>query len=60
MAGLELGQRGGIRVDDQMRTSNPDIFAVGDAVEVRDFVTGQWTLIPRPARRTARDASRRT
>jgi NADPH-dependent 2,4-dienoyl-CoA reductase/sulfur reductase-like enzyme/rhodanese-related sulfurtransferase len=45
MAGLEIGQRGGIRVDEQMRTSDPDIFAVGDAVEVKDFVTGQWSLI---------------
>ena len=55
-AGLELGKRGGIRVDDQMRTSNPDIFAVGDAVEVKDFVTGQWTLIPLagPANRQGR------
>jgi NADPH-dependent 2,4-dienoyl-CoA reductase/sulfur reductase-like enzyme/rhodanese-related sulfurtransferase len=56
MAGIELGARGGIRVDEQMRTSNPDIFAVGDAVEVRDFVTGQWTLIPLagPANRQGR------
>ncbi len=56
MAGLELGQRGGIRVDEQMRTSNPDIFAVGDAVEVKDFVTGQWSLIPLagPANRQGR------
>jgi len=45
MAGIEIGQRGGIRVDDHMRTSNPDIFAVGDAVEVKDFVTGQWSLV---------------
>jgi NADPH-dependent 2,4-dienoyl-CoA reductase/sulfur reductase-like enzyme/rhodanese-related sulfurtransferase len=44
-AGLEIGERGGIRVDDQMHTSDPDIFAVGDAIEVRDFVTGQWSLI---------------
>jgi NADPH-dependent 2,4-dienoyl-CoA reductase/sulfur reductase-like enzyme/rhodanese-related sulfurtransferase len=44
-AGLEIGQRGGIRVDEQMRTSDPDIFAVGDAVEVKDFVTGEWSLI---------------
>jgi NADPH-dependent 2,4-dienoyl-CoA reductase/sulfur reductase-like enzyme/rhodanese-related sulfurtransferase len=59
VAGIELGQRGGIRVDDQMRTSNPDIFAVGDAVEVRDFVTGQWTLIPLagPANRQGRIAA---
>jgi NADPH-dependent 2,4-dienoyl-CoA reductase/sulfur reductase-like enzyme/rhodanese-related sulfurtransferase len=45
MAGIEIGQRGGIRVDEQMRTSDPDIFAVGDAVEVKDFVTGQWSLV---------------
>jgi NADPH-dependent 2,4-dienoyl-CoA reductase/sulfur reductase-like enzyme/rhodanese-related sulfurtransferase len=44
-AGLEIGELGGIRVDDQMRTSDPDIFAVGDAVEVKDFVTNQWTLV---------------
>jgi len=56
MAGIEIGQRGGIRVDEQMRTSNPDIFAVGDAVEVKDFVTGHWTLIPLagPANRQGR------
>jgi NADPH-dependent 2,4-dienoyl-CoA reductase/sulfur reductase-like enzyme/rhodanese-related sulfurtransferase len=59
MAGIEIGQRGGIRVDEQMRTSDPDIFAVGDAVEVRDFVTGQWTLIPLagPANRQGRIAA---
>ena len=58
-AGLEIGQRGGIRVDEQMRTSDPDIFAVGDAVEVKDFVTGQWTLIPLagPANRQGRIAA---
>ncbi len=56
LAGIEIGARGGIRVDEQMRTSNPDIFAVGDAVEVKDFVTGQWTLIPLagPANRQGR------
>ncbi len=55
-AGLEIGQRGGIRVDEHMRTSDPSIFAVGDAVEVKDFVTGQWTLIPLagPANRQGR------
>ena len=59
MAGLELGQRGGIRVDEQMRTSDPDILAVGDAVEVKDFVTGEWTLIPLagPANRQGRIAA---
>ena len=55
-AGLTIGERGGIRVDDQMHTSNPDIFAVGDAVEVKDFVTGEWSLIPLagPANRQGR------
>jgi len=59
MAGIEIGQRGGIRVDEQMRTSDPDIFAVGDAVEVRDFVTGEWALIPLagPANRQGRIAA---
>jgi len=58
-AGLEIGERGGIRVDDQMRTSNPDIFAVGDAIEVKDFVTGQWSLIALagPANRQGRIAA---
>ncbi len=59
MAGIEIGQRGGIRVDDQMHTSDPDIFAVGDAVEVRDFVTGQWALVALagPANRQGRIAA---
>jgi len=59
MAGLEIGQRGGFRVDEHMRTSNPDIFAVGDAVEVKDFITGQWALIPLagPANRQGRIAA---
>ena len=59
MAGIELGERGGIRVDDQMRTSDPDIFAVGDAIEVRDYVTGEWSLIALagPANRQARIAA---
>ncbi|WDT71827.1 MAG: FAD-dependent oxidoreductase [Candidatus Manganitrophus sp.] len=59
MAGLEIGERGGIRVDEQMRTSNPDIFAVGDAVEVKDFGTGQWSLLALagPANRQGRIAA---
>jgi NADPH-dependent 2,4-dienoyl-CoA reductase/sulfur reductase-like enzyme/rhodanese-related sulfurtransferase len=44
-AGLEIGELGGIRTDEQMRSSEPDIFAAGDAVEVRDFVTGEWSLV---------------
>ncbi len=45
MAGIEIGERGGIRVNEHMSTSDPDIFAVGDAVEVKDFVTGEWSLV---------------
>ena len=58
-AGLEIGERGGIRVDEQMHTSDPDIFAVGDAIEVKDFVTGQWSLIALagPANRQGRIAA---
>ena len=58
-AGLELGARGGIRVDDQMRTSDPHIWAVGDAVEVKSTISGQWELIPLagPANRQGRVAA---
>ncbi len=58
-AGLTIGDRGGIRVDEHMRTSDPDIFAVGDAVEVKDFGTGQWSLIALagPANRQGRIAA---
>jgi NADPH-dependent 2,4-dienoyl-CoA reductase/sulfur reductase-like enzyme/rhodanese-related sulfurtransferase len=44
-AGLKLGPRGHIQVDATMRTSNPDIYAVGDAVEIKDFVTGFPTAV---------------
>ena len=59
MAGIEIGQRGGIRVDEHMRTTNPDIFAVGDVVEVKDFVTGGWSLVALagPANRQGRIAA---
>ena len=58
-AGLEIGERGGIRVDDHMRTSDPDIFAVGDAIEVKDYVTGEWSLVALagPANRQGRIAA---
>jgi NADPH-dependent 2,4-dienoyl-CoA reductase/sulfur reductase-like enzyme/rhodanese-related sulfurtransferase len=58
-AGLELGERGGIRVDPQMRTSGPCIWAVGDAVEVKNRITGEWELIPLagPANRQGRVAA---
>ena len=59
MAGIEIGARGGIAVNEHMITSDPDILAVGDAVEVKDFVTGQMTLIPLagPANRQGRIAA---
>ncbi len=45
-AGLETGERDGIKVDAGMRTSDPDIFAVGDAVEITEFVSGTPAMIP--------------
>jgi len=58
-AGLEIGERGGIRVNVHLQTSDPRIWAVGDAIEVRDAVTGQWSLIPLagPANRQGRIAA---
>ncbi len=55
-AGLELGARGHIRVDAFMRTNDPDIYAAGDAIEVRDFVTGDAAAVPLggPANRQGR------
>ena len=44
-AGLDLGVRGSIKVDEHMRTSDSDIYAVGDAVQVKNYVTGQDALI---------------
>lgn len=44
-AGLELGLKGSIVVNDRMQTSDPDIYAVGDAVQVTHFVSGQPALI---------------
>jgi NADPH-dependent 2,4-dienoyl-CoA reductase/sulfur reductase-like enzyme/rhodanese-related sulfurtransferase len=58
-AGLAIGTTGGILVDDQMRTSLPNIYAVGDAVEVREFVSGDQAMIPLagPANRQGRIAA---
>ncbi len=55
-AGLEIGPRGGIRVNARMQTSDPDIYAAGDAVEVVDAVTGEPAVIPLagPANRQGR------
>jgi NADPH-dependent 2,4-dienoyl-CoA reductase/sulfur reductase-like enzyme/rhodanese-related sulfurtransferase len=58
-AGLAIGEKNGIRVDESMRTSAPHIWAVGDAVESRDFVTGEWCVVPLagPANRQGRIAA---
>jgi NADPH-dependent 2,4-dienoyl-CoA reductase/sulfur reductase-like enzyme/rhodanese-related sulfurtransferase len=58
-AGLEIGPRGGIRVNEYLQTSDPNIYAVGDAIEVNDFVTGQQTQVPLagPANRQGRIAA---
>lgn len=45
-SGLSVNERGGIKVDPHMTTSDENIYAVGDAVEVTDFVGGQASLIP--------------
>lgn len=45
-AGLSIGETGGILVDENMRTSDPNIFAIGDAVEIVNFVSGTKTRIP--------------
>ncbi|MCF8110742.1 MAG: FAD-dependent oxidoreductase [Desulfobacteraceae bacterium] len=58
-AGLKIGETGGIAVDETMRTSDPYIYAVGDAVEIRQRVTGAKALIPLagPANKQARIAA---
>src|SRR6516162_2670791 len=58
-AGLQIGPRGGVVVDAQMRTSDPNIWAVGDVVEVQDVLTGQETVLPLagPANRQGRVAA---
>jgi len=58
-AGLEIGELGGIRVNSSLQTSDPNIWAVGDAIEVKNGVTGEWILIPLagPANRQGRIAA---
>ncbi|RIK65188.1 MAG: pyridine nucleotide-disulfide oxidoreductase [Planctomycetota bacterium] len=58
-AGLAIGERGGIAVNEHMQTSDPHIYAVGDAVVTKDYVTGADTLIPLagPANRQGRIAA---
>ncbi|MDN3616981.1 FAD-dependent oxidoreductase [Vibrio gallaecicus] len=58
-AGLTIGSLGGIQTNDQLQTSDPSIYAVGDAIEEKDFVTKQPTLVPLagPANRQGRMAA---
>ncbi|WP_042455551.1 CoA-disulfide reductase [Neobacillus dielmonensis] len=58
-AGLKLGERGGIVVNEYLQTSNEDIYAVGDAVEVVDYISGTKAMIPLagPANRQGRIAA---
>ncbi|EKO3391445.1 FAD-dependent oxidoreductase [Vibrio fluvialis] len=58
-AGLQIGELGGIYTNAHMQTSDPNIYAVGDAIEEQDFVTGQSTLVPLagPANRQGRMAA---
>ncbi|MDP4127636.1 MAG: FAD-dependent oxidoreductase [Bacillota bacterium] len=45
-AGLSIGELGGIKVNERLQTSDPNIYAVGDAIEVKHLVTGQPALLP--------------
>ncbi|MFW1429533.1 FAD-dependent oxidoreductase [Vibrio parahaemolyticus] len=58
-AGLQIGALGGIYTNEYMQTSDPSIYAVGDAIEEKDFVTGEQTLVPLagPANRQGRMAA---
>ena len=58
-AGLEVGSRGGIRVNEYLQTSDPNIYAVGDVIEVKDVLSGQPTQVPLagPANRQGRIAA---
>jgi len=58
-AGLKIGPRGGIVVDARMQTDDPHIWAVGDAIEVHDVITGQEVVLPLagPANRQGRIAA---
>lgn len=58
-AGLAVGVRGGIQVNEYLQTSDPDIFAVGDAIAVQDVISGESTQVPLagPANRQGRIAA---
>lgn len=58
-AGLTINERGGVVTDEYLRTSDPDIYAVGDCIEVEDFIFGGRTMVPLagPANRQGRIAA---
>jgi NADPH-dependent 2,4-dienoyl-CoA reductase/sulfur reductase-like enzyme/rhodanese-related sulfurtransferase len=58
-AGLEVGPRGGIRVNERLQTTDPNIYAVGDAIEVKDVISGDPVQVPLagPANRQGRIAA---
>ncbi|HJV31899.1 MAG TPA: CoA-disulfide reductase [Bacillales bacterium] len=55
-AGLKVGERGGIQVNEHLQTADPNIYAIGDAIEVKDYINGMPTQIPLawPANRQGR------
>ncbi|PZM66036.1 FAD-dependent oxidoreductase [Paenibacillus dendritiformis] len=55
-AGLAIGERGGILVDEYLRTEDPDIWAIGDAIEAKDYIHGTPAMVPLawPANRQGR------
>ena len=55
-SGLDVGERGGIKVNDYLQTSDPNIYAIGDAIEVKDYITKEATMVPLawPANRQGR------
>ncbi|MFO8164567.1 MAG: FAD-dependent oxidoreductase [Thermodesulfobacteriota bacterium] len=58
-AGLDIGQKGGISVDDMLCTSDSNIYAIGDAIEVEDYILAEKVLIPLagPANRQGRTSA---
>jgi NADPH-dependent 2,4-dienoyl-CoA reductase/sulfur reductase-like enzyme/rhodanese-related sulfurtransferase len=58
-ADLKVGRRGGIQVNEFLQTADPDIYAVGDAIEVKDYISGDPTQVPLagPANRQGRIAA---
>lgn len=58
-AGMELGLKGGIVVDDEMRTSDPHIWACGDCVQMKNRITGGAAYVPLALRPTSGTHCRR-